>query len=181
MLQRTTNVHGVTDEEVRQRFGMSDLMLRKACLLFGSTNLFRSSGYTKAHDDLPSQWHSMVAPAIRDYRKVRTLEDYLQARQNLTEGRRARSSQTNFTLAAASPYRLLPLAEEEAMNMNDVFIVYGHSRSARFEVAHYIQSQLGLRAIMLDEIPEALSMGGIRSGREIRGECRFRCRDHDPR
>ncbi len=149
----------VTEAEVRLHFDMSDLMLAKVFLLIQLSGLTGSLGYNEDREGKPKDWRFTVGPAIYDYRRIRTIEDYLQKRQELFEQSWLRATGVNNILAASLSYGDSSGAEEVATNEKDVFIVYGHDRSARFEVAHYIQSQLGLRAIMLDEIPEALSMG----------------------
>ena len=51
-----------------------------------------------------------------------------------------------------------PATLADRLPQRDVFIVYGHDRAARFEVAHFITDQLHLWAIMLDQIPETATM-----------------------
>lgn len=175
----------VTSFEVRQHKAVTDLTLRQVYVLLEDTNLWRSITPRPNNVDVPSEWEFRIADSVRDYRGVRTIEDFVERRRQLAEewqtrargfGGLARSftavtsdvvnnptyidgpPQSGDAAPGTSP-ESPSHATEDAFLGKDVFIVYGHDRGARHEVARFIENQIGLRAIMLDEIPGALSKG----------------------
>lgn len=73
----------VTAAEVRQRFGLSNLMLQKVFLLVGATGLSGGSGITPTSSGEPADWYITVSPFTRNYKRVKTIEDYLATRNKL--------------------------------------------------------------------------------------------------
>jgi hypothetical protein len=73
----------ITEAEVRNRFGMSDLMLRKVFLLVTSTGLSGGSGSNPTSSGDPVDWYIAVSPYTRNYKRVKTIEDYLATRSKL--------------------------------------------------------------------------------------------------
>lgn len=73
----------ITEAEVRDRFGLSDLMLRKVFRLVTEAGLSSQSGHAGASPDEPVNWSFTVYWIIRKYRDVATIEDYLAVRQKL--------------------------------------------------------------------------------------------------
>ena len=68
---------------------------------------------------------------------------------------------------------------EDDVERPDVFIVYGHDRGARFEVAHHIETDLKLHAIMLDRVPQAATMAMAEAVEAYAKTTRIRGCHHD--
>lgn len=98
----------ITSAEVRDRFGMSDLMLRKVFELISRANLTAGSSSSEA------QWTFNVSPNIRKYLRVSTIEDFLRVRENLRTEQRQRylpAMQGPATPNAWGNHALSPIAE----------------------------------------------------------------------
>lgn len=71
----------ISSDELRDGFGMSDLMLRKVYALVGQTNLINGSSYRDATNDQPAWWSFSISAEVRRYRRVATIDDFIQARE----------------------------------------------------------------------------------------------------
>jgi len=67
----------VEASDVREPFGMSDMMLRKVFELMRLSGLTGGAG----HGENPANWYVTVSSEIRAYRNVKTLGDFFQVRQ----------------------------------------------------------------------------------------------------
>lgn len=80
----------VTSDELRDRFGMSDLTLRKLFDLVSRSGLTAGSSYREASADQPAWWTVTVSPEMRKYRRAMTVEDFIRLRKQARDEERRR-------------------------------------------------------------------------------------------
>lgn len=78
----------VTSDELRDRFGMSDLMLHKVFELVSRAGLTFGASSRDASAGQPAWWTFTVSPDVRKFRKVTTIDDFLRVRENVRAAHR---------------------------------------------------------------------------------------------
>jgi hypothetical protein len=71
----------ITSQELHERFGMPDLMLRKVLILASTAGITHGSTASDSGQGQLAQWSFGVSPHIRDYRQVTTIEEFLHVRE----------------------------------------------------------------------------------------------------
>jgi hypothetical protein len=181
---RTNDRPEVTADEMREHFGMSDLMLRKVFELVGRANLTSGSASRDTGPDQPIWWTFAVSRDVRQYRYVVTMYDYIQVHERIrAEQRRqmrgaavpstvaetgtADVTDTSGTEAATTtvsaqlrPISLFPL---EPVTRNDYLCFVLMPFSEKLQPAYHkaivrAATEVGLECVRADEINES---GGI--------------------
>lgn len=71
----------ISSDELRDTFWMSDLVIHKVYDMFLRANLTVGSTRRDASSGQPEWWSVAIAPEVRKYRGVKTIEDFLRVRE----------------------------------------------------------------------------------------------------
>ncbi len=96
----------ITSEELHDRFGMSELMLRKVFELAARGGLTFGSSSRDASPGQPASWTFNVSPDVRKYRRVATIDDFIRVREHAREEQRRRYQ--SFTQGTVTTQALIP-------------------------------------------------------------------------
>lgn len=111
----------VTSVEVRSRFHMPDLMLRKVLELFLRTGLTAGSTFNPSSEGAPTAWSITISSEMRKYRHVGTIDAFIDKRREVLAeyhqrllpaivGSDSAARDRDYILGYASPQSELPLA-----------------------------------------------------------------------
>jgi hypothetical protein len=78
----------ITSAELRDRFGMTDLMLRKVFDLISGAGLTAGSSSTEPTPNQPMSWTCTVSPDVRTHRRAETIADFLRLRESARQAQR---------------------------------------------------------------------------------------------